>query len=47
MKSSYLILAKTGNLLSVSGFQPCQDFDVQFSALSDKPIKDILYKTYA
>ena len=41
------ILGRHGNILSLSGFQACQNFDVQFSVTSDKPIITIMHKAYA
>ena len=41
------ILGRDGNILSLSGFQACQNFDVQFSVTSDKPIITIMHKAYA
>ena len=41
------ILGRDGNILSLSGFQACQNSDVQFSVTSDKPIITIMHKAYA
>ena len=42
-----LILNRQSNILSISGFQICQDFDVQYSVISDKPIRAIMHNAYA